>query len=125
MGELESLKKQIAATPKGGAGATEGSAGTVSIPATLQQDLSTIINSLARNDGNSFDNELILNQLDAINRVIRDKSKSDTFLMDFQKEVVESHKAIWNELYQLRKIFSSGKINSKNLPFSSFSNPYI
>jgi hypothetical protein len=99
LGELESLKKQIAATPKGGvATASEGSAGTVSIPATLQQDLSTIINSLARND-------------DTINRVIRDKGKSDTFLMDFQKEVVESHKAIWNELYQLRKIFSSGKVN--------------
>ncbi len=40
--------------------------------------------------------------------------------MDFQKEVVESHKAIWNELYQLRKIFSSGKVNRNlsllNLP---------
>jgi len=53
LGELEALKKQIAATPKGGAtGTSEGSAGTVSIPATLQQDLSTIINTLARNDGN-------------------------------------------------------------------------
>jgi len=100
LGELESLKKQISTgtTTKVGGGSA-GSEGTVAIPATLQQDLSTIINSLAKND-------------DAINRVIREKGKSDTFLMDFQKEVVESHKAIWNELYQLRKIFSSGKINT-------------
>jgi len=100
LGELESLKKQIATGTGTTTSKAGGSAGSeVAIPATLQQDLSTIINSLAKND-------------DAINKVIREKGKSDTFLMDFQKEVVESHKAIWNELYQLRKIFSSGKINT-------------
>jgi len=46
--------------------------------------------------------------------MIKDKNKLDNFLVEFQKEVVESHKAIWNELYQLRKVFSQGRINRTN-----------
>ncbi len=47
--------------------------------------------------------------IDVLGKLIKDKNKLDAFLMEFQKEIVESHKAIWNELYQLRKVFSKGR----------------
>jgi hypothetical protein len=51
-------------------------------------------------------------RIETINKFMKEKKHLDNFLFELQKEVVESHKSIWKELYSLRNILTLGKSTS-------------
>jgi len=69
--------------------------------------MSVIESTLGKND------ELIV-------RFIKESKLINNFIVDFQKEVVESHKTIWNELYSLRQILAKPSQTPKNKKQSMF-----
>jgi len=54
-----------------------------------------------------------------LNKFLKEKKQLNTFLADFQKEVVESHKTIWKELATLRTVFSTKSKIITNLSYFS------
>jgi len=51
---------------------------------------------------------LVLSKNSKVNNstLLKEKRKIDEFVLEFQNEVMESHKALWTELHSIRKSIS-------------------